>query len=213
MANATIEKFGYPATLIQDYRHWVVLLRPAQPTLGSLILAAKSDATAFGALASEAHAELAAITADIEAALTAAVDYRQINYLMLMMVDPHVHFHVIPRYEGERDRDGLSITDAGWSGPPALGQAVALTADQIVTMRGWLQGLWCGRSSGRSGGAIDKDSAAQEHIRNGDPHPVRDAGPDEMRDEDGTDWDAVDEASDESFPASDPPSNSPPGKR
>lgn len=142
MANATIEKFGYPATLIRDYRHWVVLLRPAQPTLGSLVLAAKSDATAFGALPPEAHAELATITAEIETALNQAVSYQRINYLMLMMVDPHVHFHVVPRYEGERERGDLSITDAGWAGAPALGQAVALSADQIKALCGWLKGLW-----------------------------------------------------------------------
>lgn len=35
---------------------------------------------------------------------------------------------------------------------------------------------------------------------------TRDAGPENMRDEDGAVWDEVDEASDESFPASDPPS-------
>ena len=39
--NPTIEKFGYPATLVEDFEHWLVLLRPAQPTLGSLVLAAK----------------------------------------------------------------------------------------------------------------------------------------------------------------------------
>ena len=142
MANATIEKFGYPATLIRDYRHWVVLLRPAQPTLGSLVLAAKSDATAFGDLPPEAHAELATVTNQIEAALSAAVGYQKLNYLMLMMVDPHVHFHVIPRYEGEREQGGVSVTDAGWAGPPALGQAVALSADQIAALTGWLKGLW-----------------------------------------------------------------------
>jgi diadenosine tetraphosphate (Ap4A) HIT family hydrolase len=142
VANATIEKFGWPATLIRDYRHWVVLLRPAQPTLGSLVLAAKADATAFGDLPAEAHAELKTVTAEIEAALTQAVAYQKINYLMLMMVDPHVHFHVIPRYEGERERDGLSVTDAGWSGPPALGQAVALSAEQIAAVSAWLKGLW-----------------------------------------------------------------------
>lgn len=142
MANATIEKFGFPATLIRDYRYWVVLLRPAQPTLGSLILAAKSDATAFGDLPPEAHAELATVTKEIETALSGVVRYQKLNYLMLMMVDPHVHFHVIPRYEGERERDGISITDAGWPGPPALGQAVALDADQIRALSGWLKGLW-----------------------------------------------------------------------
>ena len=140
--NATIEKFGYPATLIRDYRHWVVLLRPAQPTLGSLVLAAKSDATAFGALPAEAHAELASVTSEIETALSQAVRYQKINYLMLMMVDPHVHFHVIPRYEGEREWGTLSVTDAGWPSPPALAQAVALSADQIGAVSGWLKGLW-----------------------------------------------------------------------
>jgi len=140
--NETIAKFGHPATLIRDYRHWVVLLRPAQPTLGSLVLAAKSDATAFGALPEGAHAELAAITADIEAALARAVHYERINYLMLMMVDPHVHFHVIPRYEGTRERDGVDLPDRGWPRPPELGAAVALDADQIADWAAWLKGLW-----------------------------------------------------------------------
>ena len=42
--NPTIEKFGYPGTLLCEFDHWVVLLRPAQVTLGSLVLAAKGDA-------------------------------------------------------------------------------------------------------------------------------------------------------------------------
>lgn len=36
-------------------------------------------------------------------------------------------------------------------------------------------------------------------------HPVRDAGPDAMRDPPRSGWNKVDEASDQSFPASDPP--------
>jgi len=118
--NATMEKFGYPGSLVREYDHWVVLLRPAQVTLGSLVLAAKSDATAFGALPTGAHAELAIVTADIERALSQAIRYERINYLMLMMVDPHVHFHVFPRYEGARSFDSATIADAGWPGPPDL---------------------------------------------------------------------------------------------
>lgn len=37
------------------------------------------------------------------------------------------------------------------------------------------------------------------------PQPVRDAGPEAMRDPPRGEWSGVDEASDESFPASDPP--------
>lgn len=129
--NATIEKFGYPATLIAEYDHWLVLLRSAQPTLGSLILAAKCDATAFGDLPGEAHAELKQVTQAIERMLSHFVDYAKLNYLMLMMVDPHVHFHVIPRYEGERTWGGHVFADAGWPKTPDLGTAVALTANEI----------------------------------------------------------------------------------
>ncbi|HET6524253.1 HIT family protein [Sphingopyxis sp.] len=137
--NATIEKFGHPATLIAEYDHWVVLLRPAQPTLGALVLAAKSDATAFGDLPTEVHAELKTATAAIEAALTQAVGYAKINYLMLMMVDPHVHFHVLPRYEGERSGAGLTVVDAGWPAQPDLGQAVKLDDAQVAALADWLK--------------------------------------------------------------------------
>lgn len=129
--NETIEKFGFPGTLLREFEHWVVLLRPAQPTLGSLVLAAKSDATDFSALPPEAHAELAVVTKAIETALKGFVDYGRINYLMLMMVDPNVHFHVIPRYEGSREWHETEFVDVGWPKLPDLGHAVALDESQI----------------------------------------------------------------------------------
>ena len=144
--NETIRRFGHPKTLVADYEHWVVLLRPAQPTLGSLILAAKGEATAFGDLDPAAFAELPRVIADIEVALAEAVGYAKINYLMLMMVDPHVHFHVLPRYEGERSACGVTVRDAGWPKVPALGEAVTLDAGQIEALVAWLRSLW---SSGR----------------------------------------------------------------
>jgi diadenosine tetraphosphate (Ap4A) HIT family hydrolase len=140
--NATIEKFGYPATLIREYVHWVVLLRPAQPTLGSLVLAARSDATAFGDLPPEAHAELATITKSIETALATTVGPEKLNYLMLMMVDPHVHFHVIPRYDGSRERGGVTYADAGWPKLPDLGAAITLDDTQVVDLVSWFGGAW-----------------------------------------------------------------------
>ena len=75
MINPTIEKFGHPESLLREYDHWLVLLRPAQVTAGSLVLAAKSDATAYGALSREAFAEQAVAVAEIEATLRHAVEY------------------------------------------------------------------------------------------------------------------------------------------
>ena len=143
--NETIRRFGHPRTLIAEYEHWLVLLRPAQPTLGSLVLAAKSEATAFSALEPAAHAALHEAVSDIEAALAAAVAYEKINYLMLMMVDPNVHFHVLPRYEGERSACGVTVRDAGWPKAPALGEAVELTADQTEALVAYFKDGWPNR--------------------------------------------------------------------
>ena len=130
----TICKFGYPNTLLAELDHWVILLRPAQVTLGSLVLAAKSDATAYAALPAAAFAEQAVAVARIEQVLARFCKYEKINYLMLMMVDPHVHFHVIPRYSMPRSWAGMEFADAGWPGPPDLSSAVKLTPQQIVTL-------------------------------------------------------------------------------
>ena len=140
--NVTIEKFGWPATLIAEFDHWLVLLRPAQPTLGSLVLAARSDATAFAGLPGEAHAELKRVTGAIEAALARFTGYARLNYLMLMMVDPHVHFHVIPRYEGAREWGGVAFPDAGWPAVPQLGEAVKLEPAQREALVAELKALF-----------------------------------------------------------------------
>jgi diadenosine tetraphosphate (Ap4A) HIT family hydrolase len=129
--NPTIEKFGHPATLIKEFEHWLILLRPAQVTLGSLVLAAKNDGTAYGKLPREAFSEQADAVALIERALATLTRYERVNYLMLMMVDPNVHFHVIPRYSEPRSWNGLEFPDAGWPGPPQLGSAVQLSGKQI----------------------------------------------------------------------------------
>jgi diadenosine tetraphosphate (Ap4A) HIT family hydrolase len=132
--NPTIEKFGYPATLVREFEQWVVLLRAAQVTLGSLVMAAKSEATAFSDLPQEAFAELAEVTNAVEQALTAFTDYERINYLMLMMVDPNVHFHVIPRYSHPRTWEDIEFVDAGWPAPPRLDAAVKLDPAQLARL-------------------------------------------------------------------------------
>ncbi|MEL7029427.1 MAG: HIT family protein, partial [Pseudomonadota bacterium] len=113
---ATMKTFGHPQTLIAEYEWWAVMLRPAQPTLGALVLAAKYEATAFGALPAPAFAEMGRAIADIEAALTAFRPYAKINYLMLMMKDPEPHFHVVPRYPDPQSFEEHDFADAGWPG-------------------------------------------------------------------------------------------------
>ncbi len=134
--NPTLEKFGYPATLLREFDQWVLLLRPAQVTFGSLVLGSKSAATAYAQLPDAAFMEQARAVRAIEKALSAICQFERINYLMLMMVDPNVHFHVIPRYSRIRTWRGTEFPDVGWPGPPALGSSISLSAGQIANFTG-----------------------------------------------------------------------------
>lgn len=142
MSNSTETKFGYPATLVAQTSHWTVLLRPAQPTLGALVLVCREPAEAFSELSPAAYVDLRAAVRRVERALKEVVDYARINYLMLMMVDRDVHFHVLPRYEGARTWLGHACPDAGWPGPPALDATTTLDAVAREALVERLRAAW-----------------------------------------------------------------------
>lgn len=137
--HATLEKFGFPQGCLLESTHWAVVLRPVQSTLGALVLCSKSEARALPALQPEAFAELRGICEALEHALTGAFQHAKINYLMLMMVDPHVHFHVLPRYPVEQVYAGHAFPDVGWPGPPDLTAGVALDEALATLLKATLQ--------------------------------------------------------------------------
>ena len=140
--NDTMLKFGAPETSIHTYSTWLVLLRPAQVTLGALVLAAREPVTAFSQLSQAAFTELARVTHDIDMVLSHLFHYDKLNYLMLMMVDPHVHFHVIPRYAAKRQYAEAEFSDSGWPGPPDLGHNNRVDGTVFNQLRDELRFSW-----------------------------------------------------------------------
>jgi len=118
--NKTMRKFGAPDTIICQYTHWSILLRPIQLTLGSIVLIAHDPASRFSEISQASFTELHKVTKHLECALDLAFAYDKINYLMLMMVDPDVHFHVIPRYLKPKIFNNIEFTDPGWPNAPDL---------------------------------------------------------------------------------------------
>jgi diadenosine tetraphosphate (Ap4A) HIT family hydrolase len=142
MPNATILKFNYPESLLFEYDNWVVLLRPEQVTVGSLVLACKGEYSRLSELPASVFAELARVTSDLEGVLEKVFRYDKINYLLLMMVDKHVHFHVLPRYSAHRDLFGATFVDASWPDPPNLAKTVEITSEQTRLLLELLKSNW-----------------------------------------------------------------------
>ncbi len=140
----TIMQFNYPNNMVRDYKHWVVLLRPQQVTLGSLVLAAKGEYTSMGEMPSEVFSELAEITKEIEATLKKLFSYDKINYLLLMMRDKYVHFHVFPRYAKSRNIFDYELVDTNWPMPPEIAKPSILPVKDVERLATLIRENWEG---------------------------------------------------------------------
>ena len=140
--NETIVKFGHPGTLVHEYAHWVVLLRPAQITIGSLVLACKEDATAFSSISAGASAEIVTAVQGIESTVGRCFSVERFNYLMLMMVDPNVHFHVIPRYSSPVSFEGGEYADSTYPKPPDVTSKLEMSGETFEKLRKRLMEDW-----------------------------------------------------------------------
>jgi len=112
--NETLQKFRYPELLIRDYTHWAALIRYNHVTLGSIVLVNKSGATQLGDLQPNEWTEFSAVCHDMEQLLIKTFGAEKFNYFALMMKDPQVHFHLIPRYSKPVEFQGRVYKDVDW---------------------------------------------------------------------------------------------------
>lgn len=118
-------KFQTEELMISETDYWVWSLRPAQATIGAGVLSLKRECPEFAGLLEEEFSDLHNIIPVIENTLKSTFDYDVINYLMLMMLDKQVHYHIIPRYERTIDFAGEKWNDEGWPGVPNLSVGVS----------------------------------------------------------------------------------------
>ncbi|WP_421381806.1 HIT family protein [Bacillus salacetis] len=127
------KKFNIEELKIYETKHWIWSLRPNQATLGSGVLSLKRECATFGELKPEEYSDLNNIVKVIENTLKNSFDYDIINYLMLMMVDKHVHYHIIPRYRRQINLFNFLWLDKGWPGLPNLsGESMDITNLQEI---------------------------------------------------------------------------------
>ncbi|KUM73767.1 HIT family protein [Streptomyces griseorubiginosus] len=113
-------KFRLDELTIHSTEYWTWSVRPVHSTLGSGILSLNRFADSFSGITPEEGADLATMTRHIESKLADAFQPQKMNYVMLMMVDTHLHFHVLPRYDTEKQFADLKWVDSNWPTPPAL---------------------------------------------------------------------------------------------
>lgn len=123
--SATLEefraKFRVEDLMIHSTEHWKWSVRPVHSTLGSGILSLSRFCPSFSEATQAEFADLGVMVGHIEQVLKLAFSPEKMNYIMLMMVDRHLHFHVLPRYSQAKHFGEMEWIDSGWPKPPALG--------------------------------------------------------------------------------------------
>ena len=140
--NKTILKYSSDKTFLKEYNDWMVLLRPQQITIGSLLILFKGDAESLAGVGRVCYAELAEVISDVERALMGAFGFDKINYLALMMIDKHVHFHVVPRYSSFRTLCGKKYEDMAWPSPVSLTGGLSINDEDMQSIRAKLLEKW-----------------------------------------------------------------------
>ncbi|MBD1432234.1 HIT family protein [Sphingobacterium sp. DN00404] len=111
------QKFDIVNLTIKTIGSWIISLRPVQVTIGSLVLSLDRACHDIGDLTNSESQELGLAFKAIKEVYAKTFSPDKVNYLLLMMVDKQVHFHVIPRYEREVTFKDQHFRDEHWPKP------------------------------------------------------------------------------------------------
>ncbi len=114
--------------------HWTLALNENQATLGRVYFALNRHETDIAALSDAEVLSLWTLVRETKAALTQLFAPDHFNFMFLMNLTPHVHFHIFPRYAGPREFGGETFTDPEYGGHynPAASRALAPAAEAAL---------------------------------------------------------------------------------
>lgn len=125
-------KFKTSSLKIFETSHWLVSLRPTQPTIGSVILTLKRSCSSLSELTPEEGADFPLACEKIERLLRNRVEAVKFNYLALMMVDGQVHYHVIPRSNIPFVFNGQEYIDTAWPKPVDIFYSIDIEINALL---------------------------------------------------------------------------------
>lgn len=114
------DKFKPDEYTLKDFKHWVIVLRPKQITLGDAVIILKRQVPSIADATPEEMGEFSSVVGWYEGKCNSLFSPEKYNYIAAMMKDNFVHFHAIPRYSDTRQFAGIEWKDEFWPKPVSL---------------------------------------------------------------------------------------------
>ncbi|TAN32627.1 HIT family protein [Patescibacteria group bacterium] len=126
------EVFDEENNLIKEYQHWKLLIKNRGPrTLGNSVAVLKRHILRFSDITDEEMLDFAKLVRETENALKKSFNYDKIHWLMYMTKDPHVHFHIFPRYNEDKNFGGIQWMDGLREPDPLKMEQKNLSQEQL----------------------------------------------------------------------------------
>jgi len=113
------EEFDEENNLIKEYKYWKLLVRNRNKTLGNCVAILKRHIERFDEINEEEIKDYINVVKDIEFSLRKSFNCKKLNYQMTMMKDLHLHFHIFPRYDENKNFAGQIWIDYGFPKVPS----------------------------------------------------------------------------------------------
>jgi len=97
--------------VVLAHDHWTLIFNENQATLGRVFFALNRHETDIAALTEDEVTSLWAFLREAKGALTALFTPDHFNFMFLMNLTPHAHFHIFPRYKEAREFAGQTWAD------------------------------------------------------------------------------------------------------
>jgi diadenosine tetraphosphate (Ap4A) HIT family hydrolase len=127
-------RFNIQNRLVFETRHWLVVVRPHQITLGSCIVLLKRRASTLRDLTSSEFRNLQVAMARYELLAQHSFEPTKFNYVISGQVEADFHVHAIPRYDASSSQEfaDRQWVDSQWPYFPDFPRSVSPTDDWLL---------------------------------------------------------------------------------
>ncbi|GEM_PF-955987 len=111
-------KFKIDDLEIAQSEGWILSLRPNQITLGSMVISSSEGFLNYSSIGEESYRGFFKMLSMAEEVSDKVFGSKRVNSISLMMKDPIIHYHIIPRYPSPVQFSGREWIDESWPAPP-----------------------------------------------------------------------------------------------
>jgi len=120
------------APIILESKYWRLVLNRNQNLLGKCFLVLTRHVEALLDLSSFEWMDLYEQLASATKLLEESFRPDHFNYAFMQNQDRHVHMHIIPRYQGQRDFAGIVFEDASYPGHYLVDMSAIKLSDEFL---------------------------------------------------------------------------------